>query len=145
MPAQQHFDASRHFVGIEGLGEIVIPTGPQAPHSLIRIRQGADHQHRRLYTVLAQARDYGQAVHAGEHAIQRDRVIKSPSRALQPGGAVAHPLRVQAVALQLGADFISGHAIVFDDEYSSHGSQPRLSRNRQRTAPPGEGQLRSFM
>jgi hypothetical protein len=104
----------------EGLGQVVVATGPQAAHPFIDVGEGADHQDRRRHTDGAQGGDDGQAVQFRQHAVQGDQVVVAAHGAHQALAAIVHPIHVEAVAAQFGDDFPGGHGVVFDGQNAGH-------------------------
>ncbi|KAG1545100.1 hypothetical protein G6F50_013789 [Rhizopus delemar] len=118
---QQHFHPRGHLVGGERLGQVVVATGAQAAHALVHVGQRAEHQHRRGNADPPQRGADGQAVQARQQAVQRDHVIVAAGRAHQAFTTIGHPVHVQAMAAQLGHDFLGSDGVILDGQYARHG------------------------
>src|SRR3546814_11639174 len=62
----------------------------------------ADHQYRGLDADLAHGGDDRQAVDAGQHAVERDRVVAGADRLDQPVATVVDPVDLDSMLLEFG-------------------------------------------
>jgi hypothetical protein len=99
--AEKGLDANKEDVEIEGLGEVIVGSGFKTFKNLFGARAGGEHQDWGVALGFAEGADDGEAVGAGEHAVEDDGGDgffggKEPSQ-----GRVAVSLVVGAVAFGL--------------------------------------------
>jgi hypothetical protein len=112
----QRAQACGEFVEIDGLLDLVVGAGIEAPDAVIdRIPRRQD-EHRRSHPPRALARDQRQAVDARQPEIDDSgREGGTAERELR-GDAVADPVDVESTLAQPGLQRIAEQRIVFDDE-----------------------------
>jgi hypothetical protein len=119
---QQRIDARGHFLGCERLGEVVVAARAQAAHARVDVAERGNHQHRRAHARAAQFGDEFEPVHAGQHAVERDRVVAAGERTFEARASVADAFDLVAGRAQFQRDLARGDGVVFDGEDAGHAS-----------------------
>ena len=112
-----YFDARRHLVQGERLGQVVIAAGAEPTDPFIHIRKRADQEDRRIDAVILQGGGDGEAIHARKHPIQGNGVV--PARHAEPKalGAIGHMVDLKPAPRQLEEDFPRGGFVILDCQY----------------------------
>ena len=117
--AEEGFDADEEDVEVEGLGEVVVGAGFDAFEDLFGAGAGGEHQDGSVVLGFAEGADDGEAVGAGEHAVEDDggRVFGWLGEEIGEGG-VAVGLVVGAVAfgLEIEEETLGEVFFVFDED-----------------------------
>ncbi len=67
-------DASHEFIGIEGLGEIIVGSGIQAEDTVLLLDAGRQENYREIFAPT-QLLENGKAVEDGEHDVEDDEIV----------------------------------------------------------------------
>ena len=113
-PPDQRLQPSEQFLGLVGLGEVVVDAGLKPLDPVGAAPQRGEHQDRRVDPALAQALDDLQPVHVGQHAVEDDRVERFCRRAAQTVRPAHFPDHLAAMAREQCSEIGRGVGIVLD-------------------------------
>ncbi len=119
--AQQRLDPGNQLDDRERLGQIVVAAGTQPAHAVVDRTERAQDQNRGADVVLPQGLDDGEAVHAGQQAVDDHDVGPRPRRALSsPSIPGRCPIDLETAVDELGHDLRRGFAVILDQEHLRH-------------------------
>ena len=120
---QQGTDARHHLAHAERLGEVVISAALQSQYLVALFAPRRQHQHRDILVGPAPANraDDGDAVHAGEHQVEDDQVVRRRAQPIQGLAPIRDGRGLQALETEVERNQIPDVSVVFDDERVRHG------------------------
>ncbi len=75
--------AQQKLIEMKGLGEIVIATGLESEHAILRIAARGEKQHRRIVALFAQRAAERKTVHLRQHHIEHDELAGVPAQPVE--------------------------------------------------------------
>ena len=106
---------SHEFLGLEGLGNIIVGTSLETRHDIRGIGTGGQHNDRSVRNPTDRAA-HVKAVHTGQHDVQEDQVRIVLLKLSQRSRSVGTEDDVIALVLEDNADHLSQGDVVVDDE-----------------------------
>ena len=135
-PAQDRAQACQQLAGREGLRDVVVGAQLQTDHAIRLVPFGGQHDHRNA-AVLTNAPANFQAVHAGHHHIQQDRVEQARFQRGQSPGSVRRVGKGHAVRPQVtGQQFEQSLIVVDAQDPNRHGGYSTSRTRGARTGAP---------
>ena len=116
--AQKGAHPGHEFLGVEGLGKVIVRALVQAVNAVGRPPQGRHHQHRDalLRPRPPQEAKHAQAVGAGQHAIENHQTERALLQQFHGLGAVGATTRLVAGRLEVHLHQAGDRGVVLDDE-----------------------------
>ena len=139
LPVRRRIDPQPgdHLFQAERLGDVVVAAERQAGDLVLQGVAGGEEQRGRVDAVGAQPAQHAEAVHAGHHDVEDDRVGPHFTGLVERGGAVGGGVDLEALELQAHREQLDDVGLVVDDEDSglrdvfwecSHGHRPNVSQ-----------------
>ena len=94
-------DAREEFVGVEGLGKIVVGSGVEAHDAIVLLHTCGQHDDGKVLSA-AQLLQQGEAVKDGQHDVENREIVGSVERSIEAVAAVVGTVQMVAV---LGEEF----------------------------------------
>src|ERR1019366_4746398 len=98
---QDGADAREEFVGVEGLGKIVVGSGVEAHDAIVLLHTRGQHDDGKVLSA-AQLLQQGEAVKDGQHDVENREIVGSVERSIEAVAAVVGTVQMVAV---LGEEF----------------------------------------
>jgi hypothetical protein len=116
--AEERLDADEEDVEVEGLGEVVVGSGFEAFEDVFGARSGREHEDRGVVLGFAEGSGDGEAVLAGEHAVEDDGGdgVLGVEEIVEGGVAVGFVVGAVAFGLQIEEEALGEVLFVFDDD-----------------------------
>ena len=86
----------------KGFGQVVVGPGVQAPHLILHLTFGGEHQHRDGVSLLTQAAQHLHPIHLGHHDVQDQGVVVPARQIIQRLAPVIDRVHRIVVPLQQG-------------------------------------------
>ena len=115
--APQGADAGKQLLEGERLREIVVGAGVEPADAVVDAVEGGEEEDGGIDAVAAERLADGEAVHAGEHDVEDDHVVRAFNGHVEALLAVERRVHGMAFLLQDFADELRESAFVFDDKY----------------------------
>jgi hypothetical protein len=126
-PPQQRAQAREQLVESERLREIVVGSRIETFDAILDSVAGGQHQHRAPDTLVAKPAAHSEAVRAGKHDVEEDRIVSSrlrhPDRILASAGDVGRVALLSEPPRQHAGEL----RLVLDDQHP-HGSHSAFAR-----------------
>ena len=119
-PPQERPHPSQQFVTTEGLHQVVVGPGVQAPNAIFHAALGCQHQDRHGTPQTPQLLREGEPIEAGHHHVEQDQVGllgQGPLETVSPLRGGDHPVTFRRE--QVGQHRAHG-GLIFDDQDAGH-------------------------
>ena len=113
---QDHPQPGHHLFEAERLGDVVVAAEGEAGDLVLQRVAGGQEQRGRVDAVGAQPAQQPEAVHAGHHHVEDDRVRPDFAGLVQRGGAVGRGVDLETLELQTDREQLDDVGLVVDDE-----------------------------
>jgi len=112
--AQEHLNTSYQFRKRERLDQVVVRPRLQPPDPVFHLATGREHEHRCLLALAQRGQD-GQAIDAGQHAVQHEQIVVARGCQMETVDPVVSKIHDVAFFAQALAKVFGELDLVFDD------------------------------